>query len=329
MLVIVCLQLPEDIGTIVASASEAGKFDFGSTAFDLRQPTMWTVLIATFFTNITTYGTDQTIVQRYLTTATEREARKGVYVNAALTIPATILFFLVGTALWAFYRHYPTELSMAVRDSDAILPWYISTQLPSGVLGLIIAGLFAAAMSTLSSSMNSAATAFVTDIYRKLRPATHDGRALLRTARLSTLVLGLVGVGFALMMASWEIKSLWDEFSKILGILLGGLGGLFLLGLTTRRANTFGALCGIAAQHRRTDTRIPQRVCQFTALFHHRIPFVLHCRLYRKSLRAPQQPRHRFTDHLRKTKNPCVTRFQQLLHEPVIVRKFLPDIFVL
>lgn len=247
VLVIVCLQLPEDLGTIVASASEAGKFNLGSTAFDLRQPTVWTVLIATFFTNITTYGTDQTIVQRYLTTATEREARKGVYVNAALTIPATILFFLVGTALWAFYRHYPAELSMAVRDSDAILPWYISTQLPSGVLGLIIAGLFAAAMSTLSSSMNSAATAFVTDIHRKLSPAARDGRALLRTARLSTLVLGLVGVGFALMMASWEIKSLWDEFSKILGILLGGLGGLFLLGLTTRRANTFGALCGIAA----------------------------------------------------------------------------------
>ncbi|MCD8033081.1 MAG: sodium/solute symporter [Alistipes sp.] len=247
VLVIVCLQLPEDLGTIVATASEAGKFNLGSTAFDLRQPTVWTVLIATFFTNITTYGTDQTIVQRYLTTATEHEARKGVYVNAALTIPATILFFLVGTALWAFYRHYPAELSMAVRDSDAILPWYISTQLPSGVLGLIIAGLFAAAMSTLSSSMNSAATAFVTDIYRKLSPAVHDGRALLRTARLSTLVLGIVGVGFALMMASWEIKSLWDEFSKILGILLGGLGGLFLLGLTTRRANTFGALCGIAA----------------------------------------------------------------------------------
>ena len=247
VLVIVCLQLPEDLGTIVATASEAGKFNLGSTAFDLRQPTVWTVLIATFFTNITTYGTDQTIVQRYLTTATEREARKGVYVNAALTIPATILFFLVGTALWAFYRHYPAELSMAVRDSDAILPWYISTQLPSGVLGLIIAGLFAAAMSTLSSSMNSAATAFVTDIHRKLSPAARDGRTLLRTARLSTLVLGLVGVGFALMMASWEIKSLWDEFSKILGILLGGLGGLFLLGLTTRRANTFGALCGIAA----------------------------------------------------------------------------------
>lgn len=123
---------------------------------------------------------------------------------------------------------------MAVRDSDAILPWYISTQLPSGVLGLIIAGLFAAAMSTLSSSMNSAATAFVTDIHRKLSPAARDGRTLLRTARLSTLVLGLVGVGFALMMASWEIKSLWDEFSKILGILLGGLADCFCWASTTR-----------------------------------------------------------------------------------------------
>ena len=135
---------------------------------------------------------------------------------------------------------------MSVTDSDAILPWYMSTQLPAGLLGLVIAGLFAAAMSTLSSSMNSAATAFVTDIWRKLRPG-RDGAGMLRVARLSTLVLGVVGVGFALMMASWEIKSLWDEFSKILGILLGGLGGLFLLGLLTRRANSFGALCGIAA----------------------------------------------------------------------------------
>ena len=246
VLVTVALQLPEGVGASLAAASGAGKFDLGSLAFDLRQPTMWTVLIATLFTNITTYGTDQTIVQRYLTTSTEREARKGVYVNAALTIPATILFFLGGTALWAFYRHFPEQLSMSVTDSDAILPWYMSTQLPAGLLGLVIAGLFAAAMSTLSSSMNSAATAFVTDIWRRLRPG-RDGARMLRVARLSTLVLGVVGVGFALMMASWEIKSLWDEFSKILGILLGGLGGLFLLGLLTRRANSFGALCGIAA----------------------------------------------------------------------------------
>ena len=133
---------------------------------------------------------------------------------------------------------------MSISDSDAILPWYMSTALPRGVLGLVIAGLFAAAMSTLSSSMNSAATAFVTDIYRKMQPR-RDERHMLSIARWATFVLGMVGILFAVVMASWDIKSLWDEFSKFLGILLGGLGGLFLLGLVTRRANATGALCGL------------------------------------------------------------------------------------
>lgn len=237
-------ELPDGMGTIFAVAGESGKFSLGETFFDLRQPTIWTVLIATVFTNITTYGTDQTIVQRYLTTDSEKAARKGIYVNAALTIPASLLFFFLGTALWAFYKFHPQELSLSITDSDAILPWYMSTMLPRGVLGLVIAGLFAAAMSTLSSSMNSAATAFVTDIYRKIRPA-HDEKHMLSTARWATFVLGMAGILFSVVMASWDIKSLWDEFSKFLGILLGGLGGLFLLGLVTRRANATGALCGI------------------------------------------------------------------------------------
>lgn len=240
----VAFQLPDGFQTIFTAAGEAGKFSLGESFFDLRQPTIWTVLIATVFTNITTYGTDQTIVQRYLTTDTERAARKGVYTNAALTVPASLLFFFLGTALWAFYKYHPQELSMSITDSDAILPWYMSTTLPRGVLGLVIAGLFAAAMSTLSSSMNSAATAFVTDIYRKVRPE-RDERHMLRIARWATFVLGTVGIVFAVVMASWDIKSLWDEFSKFLGILLGGLGGLFLLGLVTRRANAIGALSGL------------------------------------------------------------------------------------
>lgn len=241
----VAFRLPDGFSTILTAAGDAGKFSLGETFFDLRQPTIWTVLIATVFTNITTYGTDQTIVQRYLTTDSEKAARKGVYTNAALTVPASLLFFFLGTALWVFYKYHPQELSMSIADSDAILPWYMSTTLPRGVLGLVIAGLFAAAMSTLSSSMNSAATAFVTDIYRKVRTGD-DERHLLAVARWATFVLGMVGILFAVVMASWDIKSLWDEFSKFLGILLGGLGGLFLLGLTTRRANAIGALCGLA-----------------------------------------------------------------------------------
>ena len=218
---------------IIREASVDNKFDLGSLNFDLRQSTLWTVLIATFFNNLTTYGTDQTMVQRYMTTETEKQAQKSVLTNAILTIPATLLFFFVGTVLYVYYKHNPTDLSLTITDGDAILPSRI----------YLISGIFAAAMSTLSSSMNSAATAYIVDIHGKI--IKKEAKDNLRTAKIATLFLGIAGIAFAYMMATWEIKSLWDEFNKILGIILGSLGGLFLLGMITRKANTAGALCGI------------------------------------------------------------------------------------
>lgn len=226
---------------IFTEAITEHKFDLGSISFDLRQSTLWTVLIATFFTNLTTYGTDQTMVQRYLTTETEFQARKSVLTNAVLTIPATLIFFFVGTALYVFYKQNPSELNLSITDGDAIFPWYIYSQLPPGITGLLISGIFAAAMSTLSSSMNSAATAYVIDIHSKIRP--HEESLI--TAKIATTILGVLGIAFAYMMATWEITSLWDEFNKILGLILGSMGGLFLLGMLTRRANSIGALFGI------------------------------------------------------------------------------------
>lgn len=237
---IAVFDIPGGMDTILTEAGSAGKFHLGSLNFDLKQSTIWTVLIATLFTNLTTYGTDQTMVQRYMTTETEQQARKSVWTNALLTIPATIIFFFVGTVLYIYYRHNPSELSMTITDGDAILPWYIYNKLPAGMVGLLISGIFAAAMSTLSSSMNSAATAYITDIHRKI-----TNRASLNAAKAATLIVGLLGIAFAFMMATWEIKSLWDEFNKILGLVLGSMGGLFLLGMVTRRANAAGALVGI------------------------------------------------------------------------------------
>lgn len=246
VVVTVCTGTDGGFGRVVSTAAADGKLSLGSLRFDLRQATVWTTLIATVFTNITTYGTDQTIVQRYLTTKTEKEARKGVYTNALLCIPSTLLFFFVGTCLYVFFKQHPAELSAAVANPDAILPWYVNMHLPTGLLGLVVAGIFAAAMSTLSASMNSAATAYVTDIRAKLPAGRSGDERTLRAAKRATLVIGAVGVAFALVMATWDVKSLWDEFSKILGILLGGLGGLFLLGFVSRRANAAGAVCGLA-----------------------------------------------------------------------------------
>ena len=244
---IVCIAASHVDGGFTGIVQEGladSKFDLGSTQFDIKQSTLWTVIIGSIFTNITTYGTDQTMVQRYMTTKTEGQAQKSAATNAVLAIPATLLFFFVGTALFVFYKQNPTQMSLTLTEGDAILPWYIFSQLPAGVVGLLISGIFAAAMSTLSSSLNSSATAYVVDIHHKIfRKKSTDND--LRVAKICTLLLGVISISFAFMMATWNVQPMWDEFNKILGIILGSMGGLFLLGMLTKRANSFGALCGM------------------------------------------------------------------------------------
>lgn len=237
-------SLPGGFGETIDIAMANNKFNLGSTNFNVKDSTMWTVIIAACFTHLTTYGTDQSMVQRYLTTSSMKEARKSVWTNALLTIPATIIFFFIGTALYAYYKVYPEELSISIPNGDAIFPWYIFTQLPAGIVGLLISGIFAAAMSTLSGSMNSAATAYIVDIHSRFFNKSNKGPEL-QTARIATCVIGVISLSFAFLMATWNIASLWDEFNKILGLILGSMGGLFMLGMLTKRANSTGAMIGI------------------------------------------------------------------------------------
>ena len=231
------------IPTIIESATSNDKFNVFDLDWSLRQPTLWVMLIGGVFANITTYGTDQTMVQRYLTTKTQSEAGKSVWTNAILTIPATLIFFFAGTALFVFYQSFPGKLNPTFESNDAIFPYYIISQLPSGLAGLLIAAIFAAAMSSLSSSMNSAATAYSTDIH--FRFGWSKGKSQLRIARQATLIIGIVGILFAFLMATMDIKSLWDQFQKVLGLIIGSLGGVFLLGILVKRANSMGVLIGL------------------------------------------------------------------------------------
>lgn len=246
-------QIPGGWSETFTIAIDYSKLNLGDCSFDFTNPTVWTVLIATCFTNLTMYGTDQSMVQRYLTTSSKKAAQKSVLTNALLTIPATIIFFLIGTVLFVFYKTYPTELSPAMENVDAVFPYYIYTKLPKGLIGLLISGIFAAAMSTLSGSMNSAATAFEVDIRPKLFPAkraqdaeSSDSKEReLARAKRTTMIIGVLSLLFAFLMATWDINSLWDEFNTILGLILGSMGGLFFLGMVTKRANAKGALVGM------------------------------------------------------------------------------------
>jgi SSS family transporter len=227
-------------------AADSGKLRLFNFHFNLQSPTLWVLVLGGIGANIISYGSDQAVIQRYLTTKDEKDAARGIWTNAVLTIPASIIFFGIGTALFVFFKSYPETLSPTMEKTDAIFPWFIVSQLPVGVAGLLIAGVFAAAMSSLDSSMNSVATAFTTDFFRRFSPSVDD-RTCLAVARWSTVIIGLCGMGFALAMATWDITSLWEEFSTYIGLFGGGLGGLFILAIFTRRANWQGALFGLFA----------------------------------------------------------------------------------
>ena len=184
------------------------------------------------------------MVQRYLTTPTEKEARLSIYTNALLAIPATLIFFSVGTALWIFFRHHPAELNPHGRTDD-VFPWYIAQQLPSGISGLVIAGLFAATMATISSSMNSIATVVTTDFYRLWKKDASD-RQSLRFARLLTVGLGAIGSLIAVYLVYLDNASIFDQYLKIIGLFGGALAGVFLAGIFIPRIHSRGILFGFA-----------------------------------------------------------------------------------
>lgn len=228
---------------IIDLGQQANKFKTVNWTWDYTVAAVWIVVFGNFLSNLVPYSADQTVIQRYLTTPTEKQAARAIWTNAALTVPAALTFFFLGTALYAFYKTQPTSLNPTL-DTDAVLPWFIVQELPVGVAGIVLAAVFAAAMSSLDSSMNSMATVFVTDFYYRFRPNSPDHKRLL-LARIITVILGVFGTAGALLMATYPIKSLWDLFLALLGLLGGGLGGIFILGIFTRRANAFGAIVGI------------------------------------------------------------------------------------
>ncbi|MCA8968348.1 MAG: sodium/solute symporter [Planctomycetes bacterium] len=222
----------------------AGKFRIANTHWDASssQIALWAIVVGAVGQNFSSYTADQAVVQRYLTTSSPKTAARAIWTNAVLTIPATLLFFGIGTALFTYYRSHPERLDPTI-TTDQIFPMFIAREMPAGLAGLIVAGLFAAAQSTVSTSMNSSATVLVTDFLRPLRTCRSE-RGYLRAARLLTLGLGVCGTLLALLFVDPTIKSLFDAFIMTLGMFMGVLGGLFALGALTRRANGVGALVG-------------------------------------------------------------------------------------
>ncbi len=240
------LGLPEGPRQLFHIAHDHQKFSLGGFGPDFGQPTFWVVLLYGLFINLQNFGIDQSYVQRYATARSESEARKSVWLGALLYIPISALFLFIGTALFAYYtahpQRLPSDLSMAARP-DAVFPHFIHVGLPVGVTGLVIAAIFAAAQSTLASSINCSATLILCDLYRRYFRPRAGARESMRVLHAATLGFGLGGTLVALAMI--RVRSALDTWWELAGIFSGGMLGLFLLGLISRRARNAEAVTGV------------------------------------------------------------------------------------
>lgn len=243
--ILIILKLDDGFDEFIHVAAADNKFSMVNWDWDLFSYTtaaFWVIIIGSFGQNLVSYGSDQAVIQRYMTTSDQKKAAKSIITNGIIAVPAGLLFFAVGTALYVFYKSHPANLDPSFQN-DAIMPLFIVQEIPAGLAGLIIAGVFAAAQSTISTSMNSIATSAVTDFFRPWNVQKTE-KGYLNLARLLTVIFGLAGTSIALVFAAADIKSLLDQFFAIIGLFGGALGGMFLLGMFTRRANGRGAVAG-------------------------------------------------------------------------------------
>jgi len=289
-LVVMLATLPGGPGQVFTVAAERGKFSLGSfDLLDVSQPTFWVVLLYGLFINLQNFGIDQSYIQRYVASSSEREAKKGLWLGGLLYVPVSALFFFIGTTLYVYYHRQPGQIPQvkrivarqrllqqgvplrtvtapdgterlapdvqAQRDEiaatltdadigDRVFPHFIAAHLPPGLTGLLIAAVFAAAMSTISTSLNSSATLIMTDYYRRFINRDASERQSMIALYAATIVWGVLGTGMALALVALTESAL-DMWWKLASIFSGGMVGLFLLGMISRRAESASAVTAV------------------------------------------------------------------------------------
>jgi len=235
--------VPGGWSTIASEAAAAGKFQFVSFKFDLSVPfTFWAGLLGGTFLTMASHGTDQLLVQRLLTCRNKRESQKALILSGFVVMFQFALFLTIGVMLYVYYKFYPLTAKLA--SNDEIFPMFIVQRLPHGVSGLVIAAIFAAAMSNLSGSLNSLSSSTVLDFYKPLLRPNASDEDLLKLSRWLTAAWGVVLIGIAILARSWG--SVFTTGLTIASLVYGPMLGAFLLGVLTKRASQAGVMVGMA-----------------------------------------------------------------------------------
>lgn len=235
--------MPEGPAQLFDIADEHNKFSLGSFSLALDEPTFWVVFVYGLLTNMQNYGIDQNYVQRYMTAKSTRDAVKSTLFGGLLYIPVSLVFVYIGTALFSYYVAHP-ELLPAGVTGDKVFPYFIVHGLPAGVTGLVIASLFSAGMSTISTSINSSATILLTDFFKKFYKGECSTRKEMTVLYGSSFIVGAIGIVVGLLMMS--IDGVLDAWWKLASIFSGGMLGLFLLGLVCHKVERVNAVIAVA-----------------------------------------------------------------------------------
>lgn len=236
-------SLPEGYSTFQNFAFENAKWTFLDASFDLTVPyTIWAGLFGGVLLTMGTHGTDQMMVQRYLSSRSRTDAAMALIGSGFIVFLQFLLFLVLGIALAAFYSVNPLQ-GPEIRP-DQVFATYIVTRMPPGCVGLILAAVASAAMSTLSSSLNSSASAAVNDFYLPFYRLNSSSQQGLVAGRVFTVIFGVVQISVGIV-ASRLSNSVINNALAISGFTAGILLGMFGLGVLVRRANQFGTLCGM------------------------------------------------------------------------------------
>ena len=230
---------------IFSIAMEYKKIDFGPYDIDLTHLTFLVMVLNGIFYALQKYGTDQSIVQRYLTARDDSSAKRASYLGIFLSVPAWALFMFVGTCLFAYYHINSGVLPEGIK-SDEVFPYFIATEMPVGITGLILAALIAGAISSIDADINCISAIIVEDYYGRFNKNATDKKKM-TVGRWAVVITGIGAIFIALLYIAWGGEGVLGTLFGLYAILSAGIVGIFLLGLFSRRANWQGLYIGIAA----------------------------------------------------------------------------------
>lgn len=243
--IVICFKVQGGFGEIFTVTQHADKF-FPASQFrwSWTESTVPVLMIGFLFANIQQFTASQDVVQRYIVTDSIEETKKTLITNAKLIAIIPIFFFAIGSALFVYYKQNPSLLPAGF-NIGGILPLFVVTEMPTGIAGLIIAAIFAAAQSSISSSLNSISSCFNSDIYQRLSSKKRTPENSMRMAKLVILIAGLFSSAATIWLVMANESEIWDAFNSLIGLMGGPMTGLFMLGIFCKRANAGSATLGI------------------------------------------------------------------------------------